>query len=162
MGVYSFSDVHCSITGPGGNVEIGVGTESSTATSAMIGIAEEGISVVASEDKNTMAIGADGTPMHSLHAGNPGTVTVRVQKTSAINRALSIMYNTQRLSAAYWAQNYITIRNSVRGDDIECIECAFRRIPDFNNPKIAGMVEWVFDAGRINEILGDGNPVAAF
>jgi hypothetical protein len=160
MGVYSFADVTCAINGPGGSIVIGIGSEFSTVSIA--GVAEEGISVDPAEDKNTMVTGADGTPMHSLHAGNPGLVTIRLQKTSPINRMLSVMYNKQRSSAAYWGQNTISIRNPVRGDDVQCVECAFKKIPAYNNPKVAPMVEWVFDAGRVNEILGDGQPVAAF
>jgi hypothetical protein len=160
MGVYSFIDYQIAINGPGGSIQLGLGSDVQTVP--FQGIAEEGVSVISAEDKNTMVVGADGTPMHSLHAGNPATVTVRLQKTSPYNRQLMMMYNRQKASAAYWAQNTIVIRNPVRGDDVQCLECAFKKVPDYNNPKIAGTVEWVFDAGATYEILGDGTPVAAF
>lgn len=149
MSAYSFQDVSCSITGPGGTFNI-------------FGVAEEGISISMVEDKNTMAVGADASVMHSLHAGNAGTVTIRLLKTSPMNALLMDMYRYQKASSANWGRNTISIRNAVRGDDAECREVAFKRIPDFANAKVGNIVEWSFDAGHVDEMLGDGNPVREF
>jgi hypothetical protein len=48
----------CSISGPNGSFSLGAGA----------GDAEGGISVVMTEDKSTMTIGADGSVMACLHA----------------------------------------------------------------------------------------------
>lgn len=150
MTAYSFLDVLCTIIGPGGSVSLGQDEA---------GVADEGISTSFVEDKNTMVTGADGTPMHSLHAGQGGAVHVRLQKTSIINNQLQQMYDYQRLSAAYWGQNTIVISNFVMGDNATCQVCAFKKLPDFNNPKIAGTVEWIFDAGIITEVFNAGPAV---
>ena len=70
MSTYSFLDFSASIVGPGGAFDLGYGS----------GNAEEGVTVAMLEAKNTMTIGADGTPMHSLHAGKSGTITVTLLK----------------------------------------------------------------------------------
>ena len=85
MATYSFLDVTASIAGPGGNFSLGNGS----------GNSEEGITVTMTEDKNTMTIGADGSAMHSLHAGKSGTVSVRLLKTSPVNKQLMTLYNYQ-------------------------------------------------------------------
>lgn len=145
MTAYSFKDVYCAITGPGGSFSLSEG-----------GVAEEGITVAMGDDKNTMTTGADGQVMHSLHQGKSGTVTIRLLKTSPLNHLLNAMYNFQSTSAAYWGSNVISVRNPVRGDDAAARNCAFKRHPDFQNGKQGGTVDWVFDAGQIDPILGDG------
>jgi hypothetical protein len=83
VATYSFIDVAASIVGPGGSFSLGYGS----------GNSEEGISIAMTEEKNTMSIGADGSVMHSLHAGNGGTVTLRFLKTSPTNQMLSVMFD---------------------------------------------------------------------
>ncbi len=146
VGAYSFLDVNAAIVGPGGSFSIGSGA----------GAAEEGISVAMTEDKNTMVTGADGTPMHSLHASKSGTVTVRLLKTSPTNAKLSMMYSMQTASAAAHGLNTITIANPISGDSITCVMCAFKKFPDNAYAKEAGHYEWVFDAGIIDTSLGGG------
>lgn len=150
MPAYSFADVQVTIIGPGLVVSLGAGS----------GSAEEGISVEMTEDKNTMTIGADGSVMHSLHAGNGGTATVRLLKTSPSNAVLSTAYNFQRTSAANWGQNTIVISNLQTGDVITSQECAFSKMPNLTYAKEAGTNEWAFAAGSIIELLGTGAPVA--
>lgn len=144
-GVYSFLDCQCAMTGPGGTFSLSEG-----------GVAEEGITVAMRDAKNTMVIGADGTPMHSLHAGKGGTVTLRLQKTSPINELLMDLYNFQTTSSAFHARNVFTIANPVTGDAITAQACAFQKLPDNVNSTEAGTMEWVFDAGVIDQILGSG------
>ena len=62
---YSFLDVQASIAGPGGNFPL---------SGDRVGIAQEGITVTATGDKNVMTIGADGAAMHSLSADQSGTI----------------------------------------------------------------------------------------
>jgi len=146
VGAYSFLDVQAAITGPGGSFNLGSGS----------GAAEEGIKVSMAEDKNTLTVGADGTPMHSLHGGKHGTVTVQLLKTSPTNAKLSTMYNMQTTSAAAHGMNVITISNPISGDSITCVMCAFKKHPDTAYAKEGGNVEWVFDAGIIDTSLGGG------
>jgi hypothetical protein len=152
MGTYSFNDVNVSITGPGGSFSIG-GNGS--------GNAEEGITIAMTEDKNTMTIGADGTPQHSLHAGKSGHLTVRLLKTSPVNSQLSSLYNTQVVSSALHGQNIVSIRNPITGDSITATNVAFKKLPDVVYAKEAGMQEWAFDCGIISTVLGSGGTVAA-
>lgn len=143
MFTYSFLDVQASIVGPGGSFSLGSGA----------GVAEEGITVAMTEEKNTMMVGADGTPMHSLHAGKSGQVTVRLLKTSPVNNQLAQMYALQTASASLHGANVVTIKNGVTGDQITCRAVAFKKFPDQNNAKDAGINEWTFDAGVIDATL---------
>lgn len=148
---YSFLDNLAGIAGPGLTLSFNSGS----------GVADEGISVTMMEDKNNMMVGADGGGIHSLHAGNAGSVTIRLFKTNPINAILSAAYNYQKSSASLWGQNIINIANPTRGDSVVCSDCAFRRQPDYVNAKDGGIVEWTFDAIFIAEILGNGTPNAA-
>jgi Protein of unknown function (DUF3277) len=144
---YSFKDVQCSIVGPGGAFALGSDS----------GAAEGGISIDMMEDKDTMVIGADGTPMHSLHAGQGGTVTIRLLKISSSNSLLSMMYDFQTAASALWGINTIVITDMSRGDVTTCMQVAFRRQPPNLYAKDGNVVEWAFNAGRIYELLGPGN-----
>ncbi len=143
MFTYSFLDVQASIVGPGGSFSIGSGA----------GAAEEGITVEMSEDKNTMVMGADGTPMHSLHGGKGATVTVRLLKTSPVNANLSQMYALQTESSSLHGANVLVIKNNVTGDQITCRACAFKKFPTQTYAKEGGMIEWTFDAGIVDQSL---------
>ena len=139
MSAYSFLDISASLAGPTGAIELGAGSANS----------EEGIVVAMTEAKNTMTIGADGEGMHSLHGGKSGTITVMLLKTSPVNKKLSLMYNAQSQSSSTWGNNVIVVRNkAARG-------VAFQKQPDWNNPKVAGTVAWVFDCIKIDELLGE-------
>lgn len=144
-GAYSFLDVSASMTSPTGVIDVGAGSANS----------EEGIVVTMSEAKNTMTTGADGEVMHSLHAGKSGTVTITLLKTSPVNKKLSLAYNAQTQSSALWGNNVFVIRNHVSGDITTARSCAFQKQPDHTNAKDGGTVSWVFDAGKIDQILGE-------
>lgn len=145
MSTYSFIDVSASLAGPTGFLELGYGS----------GNSEEGITVTMTEAKNTMTIGADGEVMHSLHGGKSGTVTVTLLKTSPVNKKLSLMYNAQSLSSATWGNNVIVIRNKASGDTTTARSCAFQKQPDHANSKVGNTVSWVFDCGKIDQLLGE-------
>lgn len=142
---YSFKDVKAAIVGPGGAFGLGDGA----------GTAEEGITVDASADLDTMTIGADGSGQHSLSADKSGRVTVRLLKTSPTNALLSAMVAFQRSGGgATHGQNTITITDLNRGDVITCRQVAFAKIPSLTYAKEAGIVEWDFNAIQIDQTLG--------
>lgn len=145
MPTYSFIDVSASMTGPTGVIDLGYGAANS----------EEGITVAMAEAKNTMTVGADGEVMHSLHAGKAGTVTVTLLKTSPVNKKLSLAYNAQSQSSALWGNNVFVVRNSASGDLVTIRSAAFQKQPDFANAKDGGTVAWVFDGGKVDELLGE-------
>ncbi|HED3073720.1 TPA: DUF3277 family protein [Citrobacter freundii] len=145
MATYSFLDVTASLTGPTGVIDLGQGSANS----------EEGITQTMGGNKNTMTIGADGEVMHSLHADKSGTITVTLLKTSTVNKKLSLAYNAQSQSSATWGNNVIVIRNTASGDISTARSCAFQKQPDFNNAKEGGTVAWVFDCGKIDQLLGE-------
>ena len=145
MSTYSFIDVSASLTGPTGSIDLGYGSANS----------EEGITIAMAEAKNTMTVGADGEVMHSLHAGKSGTITVTLLKTSPVNKKLSLMYNAQSQSSATWGNNVIVVRNKVYGDISTARSCAFQKQPDHANAKVGNTVSWVFDCGKIDQLLGE-------
>lgn len=145
MATYSFMDVTASFTGTTGAFDLGYGSANS----------EEGITVTMTEAKNTMTVGADGEVMHSLHAGKSGTITVTLLKTSPVNKKLSLAYNAQSLSSSLWGNNVIVIRNHVSGDITTARTVAFQKQPDHTNAKVGNTVSWVFDCGKIDQLLGE-------
>lgn len=149
--VYSFLDTKVAIVGPGGSFTIG---------GSGAGNADEGISFEMVEEKNSMVIGADGTPMHSLHASKGGKITVRLLKTSPVNQQLSAMYAVQSASSALHGQNTITLKNSTLGDSITGTFCAFKKLPNLTYGKEGGMNEWEFDVGQLDISLGNGGAAA--
>ena len=116
--------------------------------------AEEGITIAAANDKNTMTVGSDGKVMHSLRADGSGQITLRYLKTAPVNSRLMALYNAQKLDSRLWGKNVITVSQSVAGDIATGIQCAFKKVPDLSYATEGGTVEWVFDAGRIEEMLG--------
>jgi len=152
MSTYSFLDTSASITGPGGSFTIG---------GQNTGSAEEGLTIERNADKNTLVVGADGSPMNSLAAREDGKLTVRLNKTSPLNSALSSMYNTQKGSSAAWGQNTISISNTTLGDSWTLTNVAFKKYPKVDYAKEAGIIEWEFDVGYIASTLGGGGTVAS-
>ena len=144
MSTYSFMDVQASLVGPTGSCSLGYGAAT----------AEEGISIDMAGDKNSMMIGADGEGMHSLHADKSGTVTVRLLKTSPTNAILQAMYDAQTLSSALHGKNIITVTHSQSGDITVARSCAFKRKPSLSYKKDGDVMEWSWDAIKIDTILG--------
>lgn len=148
MATYSFQDVVAAISGVGGSINLAAGA----------GVAEEGITIESVEDKNVMTIGADGSGMHSLIANESSTVTIRLLKTSPVNKQLQEMYNQQTKSSANHGRNTITVRDAVRGDNITLAEVAFKKRPTVTYAKEGGLMEWMFDAIKTQSVLGSGSP----
>lgn len=144
MTAYSFLDVNATLVGAGAVIDLGAGS----------GNAGDGISIVQTGKRNTATIGLDGEGMHSLSADKSGAVTIRLLQTSPVNAKLMALYDAQSLSSSLWGQNVITITNSASGDAIACRSCAFQKCPDLSYKKDGGIVEWIFDALKIDAILG--------
>lgn len=144
MATYSFIDTTATLIGPGGEIDLSYGA----------GIADEGITITMTGDKNTMTIGADGEVMHSLHADKSGTATVRLLKTSPTNAKLQNLYNAQSLSSTLWGQNIINIGNTGSGDNTVCRSVAFLRKPNLTYAKDGDIVEWAFHVGKVDSLLG--------
>lgn len=145
--VYSFKDVQCGIVGPGGAFSLGNGSS----------VAEEGITFNANEDINKMDVGADGNVMHNLHADKSGTVTVRLLKNSPVNAQLMALYTFQTSNSASHGQNTISLQSTNAGDSVTATQLAFKKVPDLTYAKDGPPVEWQFDAGRIERLLGAGS-----
>lgn len=105
-----------------------------------------------------MTMGADGTGMHSLHAGNAASVTIRLLKTSPRNAQLRAAYNLQKTSSALWGQNLITVSDIARGDTTTLRQVAFKKPAPINYAKDGGTMEWTFDAIIADVLLGGGSP----
>jgi hypothetical protein len=144
MSTYSFLDTNCSIVGPGGAINLGQGAA----------VAEEGITIEASDDIDTMTVAADGTPMHSLHANKSGTITVRLLKTSPANQKLAQLYAFQTASAVNHGQNTLSLSNSNTQDAITCRLVGFKKAVPLTYAKDGGLNEWTFNAGIIDRALG--------
>jgi hypothetical protein len=144
MAAYSFQDVNAAIVGVGGSFNLASGA----------GSADEGIVIAAVSDKNTMTIGADGTPMHSLNASTASTVTVNLLKTSPVKALLMSMYNAQSASSANWGDNVITVSILQTGEIINLTQCAFKKTPNLEYALAAKSISWTFDCGRTSPTLG--------
>lgn len=144
LATYSFLDTRCSITGPGGNFQLGQDA----------GIADEGISFERTEDQGAMTIGASGDGMHTLFAGKSGRVTIRLLKTSPVNAMLQRMFDVQAGSSRNWGKNTI-VCNTPTGDIVTASQAAFQRQPNNGYAKNAALMEWSFNAIRLDQVLGD-------
>lgn len=143
MDSYSFMDVSCSLVGPGVVASLGNGA----------GAAEEGIDVAAAGDKGSMSIGADGSGIHNLYADKSGTLTVRLLKNSPMNPVLSAAYALQTSNAALHGTNAIVITNKASGEVITATRVGFKKAPDLSYGKESKVVEWEFNAIRIERQL---------
>lgn len=144
MAAYSFLNVVAAIAGPGAAFNVGAGAA----------VAEEGITIAPSEDKNVMVIGADGKGQHTLIASNGGLITIRLLKTSPVNGQLQLAYDLQSASSALWGQNVITIADKARNEVTTAQSCAFKKKPEIVYDKNGPMIEWTFDSLAINTVLG--------
>jgi hypothetical protein len=144
MAAYSFLNIVAAIAGPGAAFNLGAGAA----------VAEEGITIAPSEDKNTMIIGADGRGQHTLVASNGGLITMRFLKTSPTNGFLQLAYDIQSASSSLWGQNIISVADTARLELTTCQSCAFKKKPEIVYDKAGPMIEWTFDSLTINSVLG--------
>lgn len=142
---YSFLDIQATLVGPGGAINLGSGAA----------LDDEGISITPTADVDTMQIGADGEGQHTLHADRSGRITIRLLKTSPTNALLSAMLAFQRSNGATHGQNTLVVHDSNRGDTITCRQVAFAKQPALSYGKEAGLLEWEFNAVKIDPVLAD-------
>lgn len=152
MATYSFSNIQLTMTGPGaGGVNLGYGAAN----------AKEGISVSMVEDKNSMYIGADGTPMHSLRASKGASLMIRLEKTSPMNYILSTLYNLQcdpSSGGLFHGVNVFTLTDVARGDNYTMAAVAFKKFTDNSWAEDGNINEWPFDVGICDPLIGAGIP----
>ena len=143
---YSMLDVNASISGPGGSFSL-----------SEDGLANEGITVE-SDERVTTQRGAKGNWMHVLHASKGGRVIIRLMKNGKANALLSKMFDLDNVSAANMGQNTISIRNPTVGDSWTAVGCACTRKPSTSYATEGAMMEWDFNVGELNGVLGSGSP----
>lgn len=155
FGNYSFMDVEATLTGPGvNNLSLSTGNAAQIA-GPQVASAEEGVTIALGEETNTQTIGADGAVMNSLHASRAGTITIRLLKTSPMNKVLMKIYNEQRRQSSQWGRNTLTIRDVARKDTYTAYGCAFVRFPSNSYAKVGNTLEWELHASVIDANLGD-------
>ena len=142
-GVYSFQNVDLTIIGPGVNLTV-------------TGAAREGYTVAMDNDKSTFQTGADGSGMHSLMASQAGKITIRTLKTSAINRAMNVLYRYQTGSAALHGRNTLVINDRNLGDTTTATGAAIVKHSNIGYDTEGPVNEWVFQAAYVDQVLGDG------
>jgi hypothetical protein len=143
-GAYSFQSVSATYSSPTASINLGAGAA----------VADEGISIEPTEDKNTMTIGADGGGMHSMHAGNPANVSVRLLQTSPVNALLMAEYNAQRANSTLWGQGVFLVRQTASGDTTTATNVAYKRKPNLVYRKDGAFLEWAFEAIEHDTVLG--------
>lgn len=146
LAVYSFSDVHGVVIGPGGVIPFGMG----------LGSAEEGITFEQIEDKDKMTVGAGGDVQHTLIMNDSAKCGVHVLKTSPLNAAFNAMYEYQKFSSLFWAKNLISVSNPVTGDAYSGTQAAFVRRPSNTYAKDPNQILWEFNIGSLFVVLGTG------
>jgi Protein of unknown function (DUF3277) len=144
MATYSFQTVQATLSGVGAIINLGQGAA----------VAEEGITIEMSGDKNTMTVGADGEGMHSLHRDRSGTITVRLLKTSPVNAQLMVLYASQSEAPTAWGQNTITVTNTASGDVHTGEQCAFKKKPNMTYAKEGDIIEWQWEAIKVFSTIG--------
>lgn len=146
MSTYSFLNISLMMVGPGIAANLAAGAA----------IAEEGITLAPSVDKNEMQIGADGKGQHSLIADDSAHLIIRTLKTSPANALLMAAYDLQTSSSALHGKNVFTLTDSARGDASVLTQGAFKKKPELVYAGKAQLMEWAFDIITANTILGTG------
>lgn len=144
MASYSILDVHATIIGPGGIINLGQGS----------GLAQDGITVNQSEPTNTMQVGLDGAVCHNKSESSAGTISFTFLGVSKAREKLLRMYNFQvRIpGSSLHGQNRISIVNNTTGETIVADECAFQNITATGYKKEIDNSTWVFDCGQITHL----------
>jgi len=149
VAAYSFRDCLITFSGPAGTIRLGAGQ------GPAIGVADEGITIERAEDRNTLLVGINGETLNLVHAGNTGTVRLRLLKTSLANGQLIDVYNDQKTRGSNWGTDmqHITVEDLARKDKIVAGSLAFAGEPAVTFGKVGGVNEWTFHAGRIQMFL---------
>lgn len=143
---YAFETVKATIVGPNGAFALGSDASSS----------DEGITIEMAGPRNTTQPGADGAWMHSLHSYKGGRIIARFLKNSPTNALLSAMANADWSNPAAHGQNTIVVSNLLAGDVTTGQGCAFAIQPTVTYGKDGAGLEWSWDVGQIDQMLGAG------
>ena len=160
-GVWSFVDLQATLIYPNGStvlqsvtglqvggVDIGTG-----------GFSEEGIRITRAREKNIMTEGADGSIMHSLRASKAARIMLSFLKTAPANAYLAQIFNAQEGDSSQWGRNSILLTQTSTLDSVTLTSAAFVKFPDINYRVEGGVLDWEFDVGYADAILGNGgNP----
>ena len=103
-----------------------------------------------------MTKGADGSVMHSLIAAKTGRLTLSFLKTSPAHAILSQIYNTSSVSSALWGRLGFLITETSTGDTVSMAAGAFKRDASNNYRTEGGVMDWEFDVGFVDQVLGNG------
>jgi len=142
---FSFLNVHATLAAPGGIIDLGAGAA----------VAEEGITINYVDDADILKVGADGSPMHSLNGSKAAKVTVRLLKTSPTNKKLADMFNFQRLSSVNWGKGMLRVSDVAKGDVATGQFAAFTKFPEVTYSKDGPVMDWEFNVGIMDIVLGD-------
>jgi hypothetical protein len=106
-----------------------------------------------SGDKTVHDVAADGSVMVSKVLGNNGTIALSIQQTSPAHRLLRLWYNyLLNSSASVWAENSITIRDSLNSTTIMATGVSPQKKPDIPYKAQGQQVVWNFMAAEITEL----------
>lgn len=134
---YSFEEVTVTCTHP----SVGVETTGSALGS---------ISVAMANDVTAHDVAADGTVMVSKMKRRNGTISMSMQQTSSLHRALIAWYNhIENANAEEWAKMTIVIDNERTGENITCTGVSPQKMTDRGYEAQGGQVTWPLMAAEI-------------
>lgn len=137
---YSFEDVILTCTDESIGQEIATGK----------GIGN--ISVAMTNDRTTHEVASDGTVMISKVPGPNGEITITIQQTSALHRALIAWYNNVSIgSTDEWARMVMTIESKYLGDLTTCTGVSPKKLADRGYEAQGQMVSWSLLAAEITQ-----------
>jgi hypothetical protein len=111
------------------------------------------IDVEMSGEKTTHDVAADGAVMISKIPGNNGTISISIQQSSPVHKLLLLWYNYLLTApASVWAENTITIRDSLNNTTITAIGVSPQKKPGKPYKAQGQQVSWVFMAAEITEL----------
>jgi hypothetical protein len=160
-GVWSFVDLQVTLIYPNGTTVLQsvTGTQVGGVDVGAGGFSEEGLRITRLREKNIMTEGADGSIMHSLRASKAARIMLSFLKTAPANAALSQVWNAQEGDSSQWGRNSFHITQTSTGDNFTLNSVAFVKFPDTNYRAEGGVMDWEFDVGFCDSILGNGyNP----
>ena len=106
-----------------------------------------------SGEKTAHDIAADGTVMISKLLGNNGSIALSIQQTSSVHKLLLLWYNyVLAADASVWADNSITIRDSINKTTITAIGVSPQKKPDKPYQAQGQQIVWNFMAATITEL----------
>jgi len=109
---------------------------------------DDAVVVEPTEDIGTMLVGADGDSIFSQRAGNPHTITLRLQHTSPTHRLLQQKWAVQRAPGIRVTPFPFTHMDVDSGEGGAANECFIMTVPSDQKGRNAVMREWVLVTGE--------------